>query len=372
MRDSIQPSSINQETVTPQLNSGADVSISSSEGVKDSIQSSSINQETVTPQLDHVSDISPSNTQEVTAVNPETVSPKLDNNVSDASVSNSEVVNDSNQQRINPKLNSIYDLPSLDQVGNKNNSSYKSKNGNPIAPFSFIQLSPKAVHILDNNNHLVEKKQEYNFEHSLTKTNITSTDVITSKPETNNNFGQNIEPSVPDSWSNISELLNNSSEKTSNSSFNIDNKQINPKNESNINNSNKLNKSIYNNEEIDLINIPKNNNFNNDNLDFNQLQLKVDRSNNSGYQYQSINHKSDPPEKPSSNIPAIIQTDDYSLSPKSEISVEPENLNNQEPEKEGENTSNETELLDILAAEIYNLLQQRIENERERQGQYYR
>ncbi len=71
-------------------------------------------------------------------------------------------------------------------------------------------------------------------------------------------------------------------------------------------------------------------------MDFNQLQLKVELSNNFGYQYQSINHKSDPPENPSSNISAIAETDDYSLSPKSEISVEPEILNDQEPEKEGE------------------------------------
>ena len=41
--------------------------------------------------------------------------------------------------------------------------------------------------------------------------------------------------------------------------------------------------------------------------------------------------------------------------------------------KETEATSNEeNELLDILAGEIYNLLQQRIEIERERQGKYYR
>ena len=64
----------------------------------------------------------------------------------------------------------------------------------------------------------------------------------------------------------------------------------------------------------------------------------------------------------------IKENDNSNLSRQEEVSVEPEGENNAT-----EVTSNEeTELLDILAGEIYNLLQQRIEIERERQGKYYR
>ena len=70
----------------------------------------------------------------------------------------------------------------------------------------------------------------------------------------------------------------------------------------------------------------------------------------------------------SNNQPLIKENDNSNLSRQEEVSVEPEGENNAT-----EVTSNEeTELLDILAGEIYNLLQQRIEIERERQGKYYR
>ena len=84
-----------------------------------------------------------------------------------------------------------------------------------------------------------------------------------------------------------------------------------------------------------------------------------------GYQYPSLNSNtinSKPILPDSSNIQENNNSD---LSLKEEI---PDNMESKSNEIE-DDTANE--LLDILAEEIYRLLQQRLEIEKERQGKYY-
>ncbi len=197
----------------------------------------------------------------------------------------------------------------------------------------------------------------------------------------NNNLNKNEHYSVPDSWSNIAELIDNSSP-----SNNTINPQLEPK--PTVINENKFDtfssiKQTISNREIFLnkkfkslaqknyvqpsLNPASNIEVNHSEPEY-RIQLLPQKTIGEGYQYQSLNHNKISRKEILNNQPLIKENDNSNLSRKEEVSVEPEG-----EIRETEATSHEeTELLDILAGEIYNLLQQRIEIERERQGKYYR
>ena len=105
-------------------------------------------------------------------------------------------------------------------------------------------------------------------------------------------------------------------------------------------------------------------NIENDNS-IEQFKIISENTMGTGYQYPFLNSNtisSKPILPDSSNIQENNNSD---LSLKEEI---PDNMESESNEIE-DDTANE--LLDILAEEIYRLLQQRIEIEKERQGNYY-
>ena len=68
------------------------------------------------------------------------------------------------------------------------------------------------------------------------------------------------------------------------------------------------------------------------------------------------------------SIPTLLEREKNN----SNVSSKEDNLESEFYNNEPENSKEENESLEILAGEIYNSIQQRIEIERERQGNYYR
>jgi hypothetical protein len=352
------------------------------------LKQSPINQETITPKSNSL--------PEVHLPNNETTTPSVENPII-------------NQETVTPKSDTVADVPSVHQVPNKNNSSSTPKitshSKPPTAPFSFINLLRKAVDFFSNNNLPIAKKEEHDNRRSRApdaflpegssgssasaaappsaspkgRSPVLFPDIISSKSQTDNNINRETDLSVPDSWSSITELINesystnNSLNAKSEKNKNIDRVitksnnifSIEKRHELSSSNTPKINQ---NNDRINILNKKKDALISN-NLNIYQIQLKTNKSNYSRYQYQPLNSNITSSEKTSKTLsgkPSIQEVNNFTLSLKEETPAENKTLNN-----DTETTTNETEVLDILAGEIYNLLQQRLELERERQGKYY-
>ena len=238
-----------------------------------------------------------------------------------------------------------------------------------------INILRKALNFFSPKNiSLVEKEERDNTPSPV----LSSPDIISSKSQTSNNPNSDEKLSVPDSWSSIAELINepsptNNTVNTKSENKSLEKNKINLEDISSIEQiPNKsqlsLNKMLPNpvkNYPIQSLQTETKNSDINQNNEVYKLQLSPENTIQSGYQYQSLNSNIISPEKISSDKPSIQENSTLSL--KEEITAEDENLSN-----DTEATTEESELLEILAGEIYNLLQQRLEIERERQGKYYR
>ena len=344
---------IEQETINPQLDSLANVELPKNETIPSSRENPIIHQEIVNS--DPVSNVHLPNNDTITH-----------------SVENPIIA----QETAPPKLDTVADVSYVHQVPNKNHSNSTPENtfhSKLTAPFSFMDLSRKVVDVPSNNNLSIIEKEE----HNIMELPIPFSDIISSKSQRENTINRETKLSVPDSWSSISELINESSSKNNllnaKSENNKNREQVIPSSNNIFSNKKRNNLSLSNapkinqaHDHINILNKKKDTLVSNDSNTY-KVQLTTDKSNYSGYQYQPLNSNITFPEKISSDKPSIQEVNNSTLSLKEEIPTEDETLDN-----DTEATNNESELLDILAGEIYNLLQQRLEIERERQGKYYR
>ena len=90
------------------------------------------------------------------------------------------------------------------------------------------------------------------------------------------------------------------------------------------------------------------------------VRLSIERSSDYGYQYQTLNPQIARSPSPPQLIPQVDEPN--SLQPEK---ITTDNQNNI-------NSDDEEEQLDILAEEIYDLIQHRLTIEKERFGRYYR
>ncbi len=380
---------IHRETVTPQSDKVSEASASNTDNLTPAVEKPILNRETITPQSESISNVDSPTIDTITSLvekptlNQETITPQSES-LSDVHLPNNHTITSSvdksilSQETITPQSDNVAQVPSIHQVSNKNNSISTpeiTSHSKPSKPFSLINLLRKAVDFFSPKNISVAEKEEDRNKRSP----VFSPDIISSQSQTSSNPNTDEKLSVPDTWSSIAELINEPSPTNNTLNTKSENKSI-EKNKINLENISSI-QQIQNKSEPSLSKMlqnPPNNYYvqslptHNKNIDINhnnqvyKVQLSPENTIQSRYQYQSLTSKIILPEKASSDKLSIQEVDNSTLSRKEETPAEPETLSN-----DTERTDNASELLETLAGEIYNLLQQRLEIERERQGKYY-
>lgn len=264
----------------------------------------------------------------------------------------------------------------------QNKTSETPGSNRPVDSFSSLDLSPTYSVDTSKNNLAAENKENFAENHPLP-----STDVSLSNSQTSDRVVHKKASSIPDRWSNISELISESASNDNKLSTKLVN-NINPDQK----NVSEKNSSIDKPDSTTSLRQTDNLSFNKDlqterskyHISFPRLQkrestgyersvekiqLATDNFKTSADRYQISKYQTNLVEKTLAEKPLVKESSDLSLSLRQDISLENQTLNEHTKTEEDEK---EEERIDILAEEIYYLLQQRLERERERQGQYYR
>ena len=320
-------------------------------------------------------------------INQETISPKLNNLLGLSSIQNQNYAVKNKFNFVNNKIaysnfNSIA-RKIISPVEIKHNEGYKQDKtvetaniDRPVDSFSFVNLSPTYSVDISENNSAAQNKESIAENKPLQ-----STDVSLSNSQKNDSIVRKKESSIPDRWSNISELID---ESTSNdnklstkleNNINPDRKSVPKKNSSidksygmtslrqnnlSFNKHLKTEQSKYHNH-ISFPSVQKRESIGYE-PNTEKIRLATDNSKSSADRYQISNYQTNLVEKILTKKPLVEESSDLNSSLTQDIL--PENQHTQTKENEEEN-------IEILAEEIYYLLQQRLEIERERQGQYY-
>ncbi len=409
---------INQKPLTSESNNLSNVDLPHTDKITPSIQPSLISQEVIAPQSDNVSDVNSAKPDNITAaidkpiINRENITPKSDN-ITDISATNLESNNDSiSTPEITPQSKKVKSFSLINILRkaiaffspSKKSVSEKEESINMRSPLASPELIyPKSQTSKNINDELTIPNRWSNIAELIARPspanntlNTKLDDESLSDEQINSEnvsdvpqiLNKNNKLTVPARWSSIAELINEplaTNERVnakSNDEY-IEDNQISSENISGVQQS--LNNSESSISSI-LQKIPKNFPIQSSksqvqNLDIYRedrvykVQLSPENNTRSRYEYQSLNSKIALPEKTSFDQPYIQKNNNYTLSRTEEVGAEvkTETENNKTTENsETKATENENELLEVLAGEIYHLLQQRLEIEKERQGNYYR
>ena len=426
-------STVNHQ-ITPQSDNVAEIADPETEQVTSSQVPPTINRELIAPRLDTVTESSNSKTNQITdprqkPTREQAIDPKLDtvagvSNLETDKIIPSETKSTINREIITPKLNSVIEGFEIDKItpsqvkptinrqiapqsntlgelsdserntaNNSEQTTSKSKvvtgisstpnivaNSSSVRPFSVSNLLRKALNFFSLNNIFVAKKEETpkssltsseensppsssdrSLESNLSQRRSLISPKENSPPSPKNQEFSEPNSSVPDTWSSISELINepSPSDRSSENTTAID-----KSNTENIS----PNKQIQNKPNNSYSQtIPTQNKNSDRNLDRQVYKLQLLPEDTMEPQYQRPSNSYLTTSKRANESSFVGEIARSTISPKEDIPVETVTLN-----EELEVSDDESELLETLAEEIYGLLQQRIEIERERQGKYYR